>query len=210
MSDSTHSLNSRGQAAAPFARAIALDSGSSRGQAAVEVLVYVGFFLLVFVVVSLFFVLQVGQDISQRQYRLAQSTAGQVSDDLQLALQAGPGFNASFILPPRINGFTYAARFYKTSMYIELDSNPPTRFYYPIGVDADPLNPLASSLTCDNQIDGGPGAPACTPGELRYCPCVDDRNTGIWFNLSTSGGKMRVVNKLDSNGQPQLWIHPVS
>ncbi len=172
------------------------------GQAAVEVLVYVGFFLLIFVVINLFFILQVSGDISQRQYALAQTTAGQLSDDLQMALLAGPGFNASFLLPSNINGHRYVAQFYKSSLYVIVDSAPvpgvgdassyATRLYYPLGTSNVKLKCLKPTAGCFGE-------------NIAYGPAVYQQ-----YDFTAASGRIRIVNAPDSEGQPQLQIVSVS
>ncbi len=116
------------------------DSGSSpplRAQAAVEILTYVGFFLLIFVVLSISIISQVGQDISQREFTLSRSIAAQVADDVQLALLAGPGFDATFPLPAKIDGKPYTLNLTDGgSIYVFLDPGTiqSKQFYFPSGM----------------------------------------------------------------------------
>jgi hypothetical protein len=161
------------------------------------VLVYVGFFLLIFVVINLFFILQVSQDIRQRQYALAEAVGGQVADDMQLALQAGPGFNATFILPPKINGQPYVVQFYKSSIYVIVESAPvpglsgggyDSRFFYPLGT---------------SNVVFSPNCPIANCTEVTYGAAIYHQ-----YNMTAADGKMRVQNVM-VNGYPQLQILPV-
>lgn len=126
------------------------------GQASIEILVYVGFFLLVFVIINLFFILQVSQDISQRQYVLAQSSAAQVAEDLQLALAAGPGFAYNFSIPASIGGKPYSINITNaSSIYVQVDqsstlapSPSPSRFFFPFGIRSVSLGCSAPNSDC--------------------------------------------------------------
>ncbi len=133
-----------------------LSSASSpavRGQSSVEVMVYLGFFMLMFVSLSILFLSQVHQDISQREIQASQSIASQVAQNVDLALLAGIGFNATFPIPENINGRQYSLNFTNSSsLYVYIDQGPlsaPEVFYFPLSTrnirlgcfDPDPLCP---------------------------------------------------------------------
>ncbi len=81
--------------------------GETHAQAAVEVLSYASFFLLVFVAaVALFLQLQ-GQELSRAQYAFAQQVAFQFADNIKVAFVAGPGFSQTVSMPPLLLGKNY-------------------------------------------------------------------------------------------------------
>ncbi len=79
-----------------------------RGQAAIELLAYASFFLLVFVaVVAVFFQMQ-SQELSRAESSFAQEVAYQFADDINTAHIAGTGFWQKVELPPNILGKNYS------------------------------------------------------------------------------------------------------
>ncbi|MFH0927226.1 MAG: hypothetical protein V1822_01480 [Candidatus Micrarchaeota archaeon] len=106
-----------------------------KGQVSMEVMAYLGFFMLVFVAVLIFLLSGFNTDISKREFVLAKQTAGQIADDTQFIAKAGPGFWANFSVPQRINGRTYIARFVSSGrLYIDVDDPSGMSFSYPIAV----------------------------------------------------------------------------
>ncbi len=166
---------------------------SSRGQAAIEIMVYVGFFLMVFVVINLFFILQVSQDISQRQYTLSQSSAAQVAEDLQMALSAGPGFSYNFSIPTSISGRSYSVNITNSSsIYVQVEGGPggaPSRIYFPLGLRSIKLG------SCPDCIGNGQWTYSTVSGQPV-------REIGI----NASKGWMQVNNTLGADGYPQLVV----
>jgi len=78
-----------------------------KAQAAVEVLSYGSFFLLIFVVaVAIFFQMQ-SQELSRSEYAYAQQTAYQFADQIQIAFVAGSGFWEVVRIPPELLGKNY-------------------------------------------------------------------------------------------------------
>ncbi|GEM_PF-916579 len=78
-----------------------------RAQAAVEVLAYASFFLLVFVaVVAVFFQMQ-SQELSRAEHAYAQEIAYEFSDHIHTTFVAGPGFYQVITVPPDLLGKPY-------------------------------------------------------------------------------------------------------
>ena len=79
-----------------------------RAQASVEMLAYLAFFLLVFVVtISTFFFLQ-SQETARAENAYAQQIAYSFADSIQRAFMAGPGFSQSVAIPPTLLGKPYS------------------------------------------------------------------------------------------------------
>ncbi len=153
-----------------------------RGQAAIEVLVYMGFFMLIFVSMSVMFLTQINQDVVQREYQLSQSIAGQIADDVMTAQLAGPGFNATFPVPGKISGRNYMLNFSNQGwLYVTLEPTKsggyPTVFLFP-------LSTRSIKLGCD-----GTATPLDCPGNGEKTLAL---HTYRWVN--TSDGFLHVEN----------------
>ena len=82
-------------------------SRGKRGQAAVEVLAYAGFFFMVFVAaVSIFLQVQ-NQELSRAEHSYAQEIAYGFADSIHTAFVAGPGFVETVNVPKDILGKRY-------------------------------------------------------------------------------------------------------
>jgi len=106
------------------------------GQASAELMVYIAFFMLIFVVFLLFMLSDFNTDISRRQFIYTKATADQVGDYAAFAIAAGPGFSANFSIPTHISGKEYAIRFVSSGwMYIDIndDRRGLTSYAYPLG-----------------------------------------------------------------------------
>ena len=170
-----------------------------RGQAAIEVLVYMGFFMLVFVSLSVMFLSQIGQDVVQREYRLSQSISAQIADDVDTAQLAGPGFNATFPVPRQISRRNYMLNFSDQGVLaVELESpqlgQPPTVFAFP-------LSTRSIRLGCD-----GAYSPDCPGnGHVSGLPGSDGRPHAYWW-VNVSDGTMQVANMANASGGAILEV----
>ena len=170
---------------------------SLRGQSSVEVLVYLGFFMLLFVSLSVVFLSQVNQDVVLRQTRLSQATAAQVAQSVDIALLAGPGFNATFPIPTQIGGRNYSINFTNAgSLYIYINNGAnaaPQVFFFP-------LSTRNISLSCVN-----PNA-ACL-GNIQYTYTDVRGMTRTEWGVNATKGTIRIENVLDPvTGAPSLKV----
>lgn len=160
-------------------------------QAAVEVLSYAAFFLLVFVVsVALFLQLQ-GQELTRAEYAFAQQVAYQFADYVHVAFVAGPGFSQTISMPPTLLGKDYNITVSRpsSSTAAGYQASTETGFAYvewksPSGtasVSAPTLTTAYDATLCD-----GIGVNSET-GFVEINPS----KTGP-FNLSNEGGKIRI------------------
>lgn len=78
-----------------------------KGQAAVEVLSYAAFFMLVFVVSVAIFLQLEEQELSRAENAFAQQVAYQFADYIETAFIAGPGFSENVTMPDSIHGRPY-------------------------------------------------------------------------------------------------------
>lgn len=78
-----------------------------RGQAAIEVLSYAAFFMLVFVVGAAIFLQLEEQELSRAENAFAQQVAYQFADYIETAFIAGPGFSGNVTVPASIHGRPY-------------------------------------------------------------------------------------------------------
>ncbi len=164
---------------------------SSRAQAAVEILTYMSFFLLVFVIISLSIISQVGQDISQREFSLSRSIAAQVADFVQLAMLAGPGFDATFQIPTKINGKPYSLNLTDGgSIYVYLDPGalPVRQFYFPSAMRN--VSQGCSDIAC-------PGN-----GYFSYVDSQGALHHAVGINASKGWIRIQIIE--DKNGQSTL------
>lgn len=173
---------------------------SRRGQSSVEVLVYLGFFMLMFVSLSILFLSQVHQDISRREAQLSQSVASQVAQSVDLVLLAGPGFDATFPIPEAINGRPYSLNFTDAgSLYVYIDQgaqNPPQVFYFP-------LSTRSIILGC---VDPFHDSASPCKGNQQH-PYLDAQ--GYWrmeWGVNASKGMIRIENILDPSGASVLRV----
>jgi hypothetical protein len=168
-----------------------------RGQSSVEVMVYIGFFLLLFVSFSMFMLMQLNNDIHNREYYLAGQVAGQVADYARLAVDGGDGFSASFKIPNNIDGKPYNITFRNSGwIYVEvIDPEAITPAVYPY-----PLGFRNVSLLCleDPVID-------CMSGEYTYqYPGTDT----IESYVNPSGGRLNFrFEKNETSGKQVLWVY---
>jgi hypothetical protein len=170
-----------------------------RGQAAVEVLIYMGFFMLIFVSLLVLFLLQVNQDVVQRQQLLSQSTAAQVAQDVELAMLAGPGFNATFPIPDRIGGQPYELYFNDAGyMYINItNSNPaaPVKtFYFPLSTRRFEL---AACISPDPVV--------CSENTVSSYIDFDGQPRMAW-KVGTADGLLHIEHAVDANGLTILRV----
>ena len=170
---------------------------SIKGQSSVEVLVYLGFFMLMFVSLSLVFVTQVNSDIVIRQSRLSQATAAQVAQSVDIALLAGPGFNATFPIPTQIGGHNYSINFTNAgSLYIDISNGAgavPQVFFFP-------LSTRTISLSCVS-----PNA-ACIGNAMQTYTDIQGHPRIEW-GVNATKGTIHIENVLDpKTGAPALRV----
>lgn len=155
------------------------------GQAAIEALAYVGIFLFLTVFFSIFLLQQQASEMRERQFRLSTEVAGQIADAITLGSLAGPGFNATFRIPPQILGRGYAINLSSTgSLFITLLSPPDlfggnnVTFYHTIGGRG---NIYANPGAGDGVAMSGRGV------DLYY----------VWFNSSSGQFNVYVAQNRD-------------
>jgi len=83
---------------------------SKSGQAAVEVLAYASFFLLVFAAIAAVFLQLQSQELSRAESAYAQQIAYGLADNVHTAFIAGPGFSQEVALPLKLLGKDYSIR----------------------------------------------------------------------------------------------------
>jgi hypothetical protein len=84
---------------------------SARGQAAVEMMAYAGFFLLLFITFGYLFISQQATDLQARQYAAAKAIGAGAASNADLAFLAGDGFYGRFPLQTDILGQPYNLSF---------------------------------------------------------------------------------------------------
>jgi len=155
-----------------------------RGQVSMEVMAYMGFFMLMFVFILLFLLSDFNADITKREYILAKQTAGQVADYTQFIAKAGPGYWANFSLPQRINGRSYMARFVSSGwLYIDVDNSDGMSFAYPIAL----ANIRDGRVSGDNLPKNKQETYVDSDGLLRTEVTVDASKGWIFFNYTNNG-----------------------
>jgi len=86
------------------------DGLGCHGQAAVEVLAYAGFFLLVFAAISAVLLSAQAQELSRAESAYAQEIAYAFADHVRTAFIAGPGFSQDIEIPSSLLGKPYVMR----------------------------------------------------------------------------------------------------
>lgn len=84
---------------------------SKKGQAAIEFFVYIGFFLLIFVVASVIFISQQSYELKEKEFLFVKETAGQFADYVNFAVSAGDGYSGTFSFPETIFEGKYDVKF---------------------------------------------------------------------------------------------------
>ena len=85
-------------------------AGGAFGQAAVEVLAYSSFFLLVFAAISAVLLSAQSQELQRAESAYAQEIAYTFADHVRTAFIAGPGFSQDIEMPPNLLGKPYVMR----------------------------------------------------------------------------------------------------
>jgi len=83
---------------------------NQKAQAAIEVLAYAAFFLLVFLIGWAVFMQLQQQELLRAEHSYAQEIAYEFADHIRTAFMAGPGFWENFTLPSSIHGKPYKVR----------------------------------------------------------------------------------------------------
>lgn len=158
--------------------------GKKSGQVAMEVMAYMGFFMLVFMVVLLFLLSDFNADITRREFILAKQTAGQLVDYTDFIAKAGPGYWANFSVPERINGRTYNASFVSSGwLYIAVDNSDGMSFSYPTGLSNIRDGRVSGDyLPKNNEITY-----TDSDNILRTKVTVDTSKGWIFFNYTNDG-----------------------
>jgi hypothetical protein len=105
----------------------------SKGQAAIEMMAYAGFFLLVFIAFTYIFITQQASDLQSRQIDVAKGIGAGVASNADLAFLAGDGFYGRFPLQQDILGQPYTISF-SSSGFVQVNWQGPTgeaTFLYP-------------------------------------------------------------------------------
>lgn len=151
-----------------------------KAQAAVEVLSYGSFFLLIFVVaVAIFFQMQ-SQELSRSEYAYAQQTAYQLADQIQVAFVAGPGFWETVRIPSDLLGKDY--NFVVSRSYGQQASNE-TGFVYVNWGNGKSVS--APTITTAYEV-------SLSSPEIHYDgQFVNISGTAGCLNISNSGGTIK-------------------
>jgi uncharacterized protein (UPF0333 family) len=86
---------------------------ASKGQVAVEFFIYVGFFLLVFVVTTTVFINEQAYELKEKELLFVKETAAQFADYVNFAISAGDGYKGTFSFPTKIFEGDYDVKFGK-------------------------------------------------------------------------------------------------
>ena len=155
-----------------------------------EVMVYIGFFMLIFVFVLISMLSDFNADINRRQFTLAKQTAGQIEDYTQFISKAGPGYWANFSIPKRINGQPYIIRFANSGwLYVEVENEQGMSFSYPIAH-------TNIELDYDSRLSEN--------GQTLYLPTPDNSYTRL-VHIGASKGWIS-FNHTMRDGQPVILV----
>lgn len=171
---------------------------SVRAQAAIEVLIYLGFFMLVFVSLTVLFLMQVNQDVIRRQQQVSNAVAEQVAQDVEIAILGGPGFNATFPIPDRIAGQQYELYFNDAGyMYINLTNSnpdaPPVMFYFPLSTRR-----IEMASGCDSRSN-------CNGNQFFQYKATDGSLRKAWM-VNTKDGTLHIEHATDANGMTIIRV----
>ena len=147
-----------------------------------EIMVYLGFFMLVFVFVLMFLLSDFNSDINRREYILAKQTAGQISDYTEFISNAGVGYWANFSVPQRISGKAYVVKFVSSGwLYVVTQNDEGLSFAYPTGHANIRQGWDSTDYLPNNKYKNYTD----TEGILRHEVTVDASKGWIAFNYTT-------------------------
>ena len=191
---STTNNSAKGQANASPSR---VRVGGASGQAAVEVLAYASFFLLVFVMISSVFLSAQGQELSRAENAYAQEIAYGFSDSVRTSFIAGPGFAQVITIPPNLLGKPYLLRISSTS-FGQGAQIKETGFAYIDWQGQANQQSFASPLVA-NSFD----AVDTSDGFIK----VDRGSPTQFITINASiGARLKLSNVLDSDGKGIILI----
>lgn len=148
-----------------------------KGQAALEFLSYMSFFMVLFVVTILLFASQQITEISSNKLLVAQETANFMAQRINFVLDGGNGFSAKFDMPKDILTQKYDMRVLSDpyrQVYINWTENDGTQVAISAPINTGAILAGAEITTISNPDDG----------------------IGIWLNASR--GEFKITN---SNGE---------
>ena len=157
-------------------------------------LVYAGFFFMVFVTAVAVFLQVQNQELSRAENAYAQEIAYGFADSIQTAFVAGPGFVESVRLPPDILGKRYwvevshspnADSLETGLVYVEWLSNgqnmsfsaPTVTANYTYGTEGGPSPFVSDRITADHRKEF----------------VVIDASQGLPLNISNEGGGIKIM-----------------
>jgi len=144
-----------------------------KGQAALEFLSYMSFFMVLFVITILLFANQQITEISGNKLLVAQETANFMAQRINFVLDGGDGFSAKFSLPHDILTQRYDIRVLGgnyTQVYINWTENDGKQVAISAPINTGAINAGAEVSLITNPDDG----------------------TGIWLN--SSRGEFKITN----------------
>lgn len=126
----------------------AANAACSKGQVAVEFFVYVGFFLLMFVVITMVFVNQQASELNGKEMLFVKETAAGFADYVNFAVAAGDGYSGTFSFPTKILEGDYDVRFGKNGyIYLNWTKNY-ERFDYVYPTNSGDYKIAAGARSC--------------------------------------------------------------
>ena len=103
-------MENRKKTKAEYARRRAAFAKKARGQAAIEFMSYMSFFLVLFVISVVIFVEQQQTDVSAKRTEFASEIASRFAQRINFALYAGDGFSGNFTIPQTVLTMPYNVR----------------------------------------------------------------------------------------------------
>lgn len=168
----------------------------TKGQAAVEVLAYASFFLLVFVMVSAVFMSAQAQELTHAENAYAQEIAYGFSDNVRTSFIAGPGFSQTISLPPNLLGKPYTLRISSTQFSPDAEIRESGFVFVEWQGQANPQS-FAAPLVA-NYFDAIPAT-----GVIEK----DQQGTPVTtFITIHSGSKIKLSNVRDTDGKSIILI----
>lgn len=165
---------------------------SKHGQVSMEIMAYMGFFMLIFVFILISMLSDFNSDITRRQFTLAKQTAGQIEDYTQFISKAGPGYWGNFSIPKNVNGRPYIIRFVSSGwLYVEVEGEQVMAFSSPTAHS----NILPGWSALDKPAKNSHSTYIDSDGILRQNVVVDGSKGWLFFNYTTAGGSPAILVK---------------
>jgi hypothetical protein len=175
-----------------------MNEQNSRGQAAIEVLAYASFFLLVFVSITAVFLQAQNQEMTRAENAYAQQIAYAFADQVHTAAIAGPGFSQQVAIPPDLLGKPYTLRISSPQVAQQANITESAFVYVEWQGQGNPES-FPSPLSFNNfaAVESLPFISYLAPQQPNYVGFI---------TIDSTSGSVSMANTYDSSGNQVIII----